>query len=494
MSGIRRFLVCVFLWISLFSSISYSTTNIGPVTSYDPDTYTSSPFFPVGWYTYGPVGVATVTEISETGSNTILFAGCWDQDWWHYEYVGAALDRANELGMKIVVGFDGSMLVGVNYAVPSTYLHLRRWIIGFRNKPALLGWQLGDENGGPLTAQMVQDSARAIKDLDSHHQIWQVFAIDHTESVTTDYMINSDVYSYDFYQYFDTLNGSYYTPLFGGSDGLLNNQVIRMGWAASHGWEGNVNVTQGIGADRGTGIDIFRFPNYEEYRWNVFSAIAGAKMRGTMNWIYYYGENYYSDPAMFTTWRENVNKPVNLEQRAMQNALETGWDVGTLSSNLDDLVEIVPGVYRVYSKASYILLHDSVAQVYYLVVTNNTFDTQTLNLSLSNLPLPLSSLNALLPKESRQITMTSPTCGSYLLTDILANHDVHIYTLYSNPIDGDANLSSVVDFYDFAILASNWMESPTQDSWCFGDFNGDHVVDFNDLSLMVQNWLEGSGI
>ena len=479
-------LLCGFLPVGA----SFAVVNIGPVTSYDPYTYVTTPFFPIGWYTYGPYPPATVTEIANCGANTVLFAGCWDKDAWHYNMVSDSLTAAQGLGVKIVVGFDQSMLVGVNYADPNTYKHLRRWIIGFRNKPALLGWQLGDENGGPLTAQMVQDSAHAIKDLDSHHQIWQVFQIGHTEADTTNYMVNTDVYTYDFYQYFDTLNGTP-TPLFGGADGLLNNQAIRMGWASTHGWAGNVNVTQGIGADRGTGIDIFRFPNYEEYRWNVFSAIAGARMRGTMNWIYYYGENYYSDPAMFTTWRDNIHMPVNLEQRSMQNALETGWDVGTLSSNLDGLVPISG---RVYSKASYILLHDNEAKVYYLIVTNNTFETQTLNLTMSNLPVQLSSLDALLAKESREVTMTSPSCGSYLLNDTLTNHDVHVYTLYCDPINGDANLSGVVDFQDFALLATNWTASPSQNNWCFGDFNTDHVVNFQDVLLMVQHWLESSGI
>tara|TARA_B100000686_G_C16671731_1_gene906863 strand:+ start:36 stop:308 length:273 start_codon:yes stop_codon:yes gene_type:complete len=54
------------------------------------------------------------------------------------------------------------------------------------------------------------------------------------------------------------------------------------------GWQGNINVTQAVGLKCGT-ID-FRFPTYEEYRWNVFSAIASAGARGTANWIYSHSE------------------------------------------------------------------------------------------------------------------------------------------------------------------------------------------------------------
>ena len=93
----------------------------------------------------------------------MVFTSLADNPYWLWDHTVAAMDRAEELGLKVVLGFAHSMVMGVNYNIPSSYTHLIPWIIEFRDHPALLGWQLGDENGGDLTAQMVNDAARVFR-------------------------------------------------------------------------------------------------------------------------------------------------------------------------------------------------------------------------------------------------------------------------------------------------------------------------------------------
>lgn len=401
---------------------------IKAVMYYDPVVRTARPFFPIGWYTYGPIGgdLSMMEEIAASGATTILYSDVMDSSDWHFGYVKMGLDKANQLGLKIVVGFSRIMLMNVDINQPESYKQFERWVKAFRDHPALLGWQLGDENGGPLTAAMVNDSARAIRQLDANHQIWQVFAtqseLQSFNSHVTSYMTETDIYSLDFYQYFDTLNENP-TPPFGGSAALLKWYHIGADLVSANRWAGPVNVTQAIGADRGAGIDIFRFPSYEEYRWNVFAAIASAGARGTMNWIYYYGENYYSDKAKFFEFRDKIVKPVSLEQREMAHALATGWNVGQVSSNLDEPVAEMP-----FHRASHLLLDDDQKQMYYLIVTNNTADRQEITLVLKDLPVPLSSV-AVETKENRKVEVKVREDGIYHIHDTLENYGVRIYSI-----------------------------------------------------------------
>jgi hypothetical protein len=58
-----------------------------------------------------------------------------------------------------------------------------------------------------------------------------------------------------------------------------------------------------------------------------------------------------------------------------------------------------------------------------------------------------------------------------------------------NDLTGDQR----VDFFDFNILASHWLQSDCQSpEWCGGaDINQDGSVDFYDLQSLVENWLYG---
>ena len=68
-----------------------------------------------------------------------------------------------------------------------------------------------------------------------------------------------------------------------------------------------------------------------------------------------------------------------------------------------------------------------------------------------------------------------------------------IYDLsFSHVRTRDFNNDTIVNFADYAVLASNWQKTNCSDpNWCDGtDLNTDSKVDFSDLKLFVDYWLE----
>ena len=60
----------------------------------------------------------------------------------------------------------------------------------------------------------------------------------------------------------------------------------------------------------------------------------------------------------------------------------------------------------------------------------------------------------------------------------------------------DSSIDGSVNFQDFAIVASRWLEQDCSypDAWCFGaDINWSNTVDFDDLALLSYQWLESIG-
>ncbi len=59
-------------------------------------------------------------------------------------------------------------------------------------------------------------------------------------------------------------------------------------------------------------------------------------------------------------------------------------------------------------------------------------------------------------------------------------------------VAGNLNLDDIVDFKDFEIIASEWLEEDCQFNLsCFGaDLNSDNVVNLIDLNIMTGNWLQ----
>ena len=285
--------------------------------------------------------------------------------------------------------------------------------------------------------------------MDPNNPIWQVFYTGADNSQTATLMAQSDVASFDRYGYYDTLFPNP-TPPFGEVDSMLYLQNEKAGFASIHGWAGNVNVAQGLGPD-GNALSHFRLPSYGEYRHLIFSAIASAGARGTLSWIYFYSDGWYSNPADFTDWRDTVCQPVQLEQQTISHAMETGWNVGTVISTLDG--QTVNGNYN---KVSYLLIYDDEQNRYYLIVSNNTYNNQNVTWNLANLPVPLATLDADLAEESSTITMVALVNGSYSLADTLTDHDINIYTLHA--IDSASIVpvpTGLVDLVEFQIQTAD---------------------------------------
>ncbi len=400
--------------------------NIPPVTYLDPATGKASPFFPIGWYSFGPLGEEKMQEVCDNGCNTVLFADVGLQSWQKVN-THARLDQAQELGMKIIIGFANAVVGRVKYGKPETYGPIPDYVMAFKDHPALLGWQLGDELPAGA-APHISDAVKVIRECGSQHQTWQVHShIESNEDVRA-LMANTDVCTYDGYTYLKD------TPVFADvcSTRILAWQQAKADLIQAEGWAGNVNVTQAVGCKCGNAD--FRFPTYEEYRWNVFSAIASVGARGTLNWIYCYWDGFLEDnPQPFFSFRDQVVKPVNREQRMIAHAMETGYNVGRVRSNLDELTaaEIPPatGPHCRFNKVGHILLYDDQERKYFLIVTNNESVPHRVLLRLSDLPVPLASLTIREPHDDRELKLLDAGGGRYLLPDKLGNHDVAIYVL-----------------------------------------------------------------
>lgn len=91
---------------------------IGPVMDYDPVTGTSSPFFPIGWYFFWPTDNVLLDEVLASGGNTVLFADCKDDPSWLWSNAIAGLNRAQQLGLKIIIGLDDALWTGIDCKTP----------------------------------------------------------------------------------------------------------------------------------------------------------------------------------------------------------------------------------------------------------------------------------------------------------------------------------------------------------------------------------------
>lgn len=434
--SVRWFGVVSCLSLLIYSPLAKALDNaafssIKPVLYYNPVTGKSTPFFPVSWYTFGPASNNEVLDaIAACGANTVSFADLGEKSsTWHFSATQNALNHAHQIGLKIIVGFHPDVLRNVDYDDPSTWTTLQNWVEGLKDYPAVLGWLLGDElSSGGLPAQVVVDCARVVKSLDPNRQVWQCHATGVSDNTIAQYMPYTDVYSLDFYQYFDS------TPAFGGANGLITTNYSSGVRCADNGWAGNVNIVQALGPDQNTDLTLFRFPSLGEYRLNVFAAIASAGARGTVSWIHCI-ENWYSDPNLFYNFRDQTVATVNAEQRKIAHAMETGWNVGS--------VNLPTGTIGNHKRLSNILLYDDWKGKYYFIVTNNGSSSQNITATMSNLPTDLRNLKVNYFNSSAGLTLTDLGSGSYRLNDTIAGYGVHLYEFkdydygcYNGKLDG----------------------------------------------------------
>ena len=396
--------------------------SIAPIQSWDYKTDTYSPFFPIGWYSFGPW--ARMQELHDNGANCALYAGLGREDWQVADAKGQ-MDIAARLGMKVVLGFDGTVAGIVKKDDPTTHAIIKKYVRAFNHHPALLGWQIGDEFSVGA-APAINATSELLTDLGSKHQTWQVHPHTWSNSDVRTLMAMTDVCTYDGYTYLDGME-EFATVA---SARVLAWQQAKTDLISSNGWAGNVNVTQAVGCK--CGDLLFRFPTSREYRWNVFSAIATTAARGTMNWIYsYFGGFYQGEEDRFFEFRDKVVKPVNLEQRRLTHALTHGYDVGHVISNYDTptstAIPPATGPYRKFNQIGHILLHDSNVGSYFLIATNNEASPKDLRLDISRLPKRLKSLSVTDRYRNRALLLERQKRGKYILNDTLIGHDVAIY-------------------------------------------------------------------
>ena len=409
---------------SAAARVPAKTRTIPPVRLWNSKDDSFTPYFPYGWYSFGPS--AQVKEIAANGGNTVLYAGMGKHDWQRADAL-KQMDLAHELGVKVLVGLHGSVAGAVHVDRPETHSVIPHYVETFNTHPAMLGWQLGDEFSAEA-APRINDTVKLLRKLGSKHQTWQVHPHTWSHQEVRTLMAATDVCSYDGYTYLENL------PQFSqhASARVLAWQQGKVDLIRMSGWSGNVNVTQAVGCKCGDAP--FRFPTAQEYRWNVFSAIASTGARGTMNWIYsYWGGFYADDPDRFFAFRDDTVKPVNREQQMIARAMETGYDVGHVETNLDLPTEtaIPPasGPYTKFNKVGRILLHDVESRQYYLIVTNNEAIEHNLRLTLSDLPARLLSNKVRIPHENRQVQLKPTEADRYTLNDRLPAHGVVIYVL-----------------------------------------------------------------
>lgn len=401
-----------------------NNATVPPIRIWDHSTDTYTPFFPIGWYSFG--SWARIKELAENGSNCALYAGLGREGWQLADTL-EQMNIAKQLDMRLVLGLDNSVVGRLHKDNPEAIAVVEQYVSTFKHHPALLGWQLGDEFSAEA-APAINRTVQLIRELGSKHQTWQVHPHTWSHQDVTTLMAKTDVCTYDGYTYLEGMEE--FAPTTAAR--VLAWQQSKTDLILDQGWAGNVNVTQAVGCKCG---DVsFRFPTLREYRWNVFSAIATCQARGTMNWIYsYFGGFYLDEEERFFVFRDNVVKPVNLEQRRMAHALATGFNVGLLRTNHDHptstAIPPATGPYRKFNKLGRLLLYDDQQKLYYLIVANNEPTTLDINLEMSNLPARPKTLRAIDKYRESTVPIKRSRKGCYQLRDRLNGYDVAIYQI-----------------------------------------------------------------
>jgi hypothetical protein len=96
---------------------------------------------------------------------------------------------------------------------------------------------------------------------------------------------------------------------------------------------------------------------------------------------------------------------------------------------------------------------------------------------------------------SYQLTGLKPGTGyawKIIATDGQAISEGPTWVFATKPPNPDLNGDGMVNFFDFAILASQWLGTCSEPDYCEGaDYYRNGQVDSSDLSYLCENWLEG---
>ena len=110
---------------------------IPPVRAWNPNKDTFTPYFPYGWYSFGPS--AQIKELAANGANTALYAGLGIHDWQRGDAL-EQMDIAHELGVKLILGLRGSVVGRIHFGKPDSYSVVPQYVDTFNHHPAMLGW------------------------------------------------------------------------------------------------------------------------------------------------------------------------------------------------------------------------------------------------------------------------------------------------------------------------------------------------------------------
>jgi hypothetical protein len=97
---------------------------------------------------------------------------------------------------------------------------------------------------------------------------------------------------------------------------------------------------------------------------------------------------------------------------------------------------------------------------------------------------------------SYELSGLKPSTGyawKVIATDGQAVSESQTWVFTTKPPNPDLSGDNFVNFTDFAILASHWLETCSEPDYCGGaDYYHDGQVDSDDLSYLSENWLTGS--
>ena len=124
------------------------------------------------YYLRGGAGLQQLAQLREAGGNSLRL--------WSTAYAAPLLDEAQRQGLTVMLGLwlepeSPSFSYYDPAAVQAQQRRLREQILLFRNHPALLMWNVGNElelsSPGPRLFEAINDVARMIHELDPHHPV-----------------------------------------------------------------------------------------------------------------------------------------------------------------------------------------------------------------------------------------------------------------------------------------------------------------------------------
>ncbi|MHB9070170.1 MAG: hypothetical protein ACYC54_07355 [Sedimentisphaerales bacterium] len=475
------------IWLVIFLCSQAVVLAAGPGFSIEPAiTPQGNPIFPIGWWYNVQRWYNIQTNVQELdaawaqmaagGADTLYIANGPNFNTYNHNLY---LSYAAKYGLKLIFMIFRDDLQKIDDPLwgESQMATIIATIESDLQHPNFLGYSLGDELrdcDGPSTGYVSHAQQQwmmdRVKERNANVMVLQSFGAtqplhDPGDGCSIEGRVAiSDTLA--FFRYPFALCVPLYYPVSITNNLLCINNLARDSGGLVVGRRGLFNVGQGVGDDWNSDPDPFapcgmRYPVYGELRYDQWAGVAVNRQRGAI----YFEFGALPSPQGWVDHFNNIMTPLMQEQGQLKHAMETGWDVGTVVTNGDAyLWSGGPTVRQVGS----LLVYDADALKYYLILTNNRDSTNTVSVSISNLPTTLSSMTATLLNENGTgkdtVTMsTGQQQGEYTFSISMSKYDVDIYQISGTgsncvpALQTDINGDCKVDFKDFAVLASEWM-------------------------------------